>query len=74
METSNKNDSRVVALYIRTSTFLQTGGLSSQQMSLKKYCQQNEITNYIIYQDEGISGAKDSRPALDRMLNDVKKN
>lgn len=57
-----------VACYARVSTDLQQGGLESQMRVLKTYCDQNNIKNAEFYQDEGISGTKSSRPALDRMM------
>lgn len=61
------------ALYARVSTSDQSSGLESQIRALKDYCQQNQIESYELYTDEGISGAKVSRPSLDRMIGAVKK-
>jgi DNA invertase Pin-like site-specific DNA recombinase len=58
-------------LYARVSTDLQTTGLESQVRVLKDYCARNEIAHYEIFMDEGISGTKTSRPALDRMMSAV---
>ena len=60
-----------VALYARVSTEQQTTGLESQVRVLKNYCEQNDIKDYEIFMDEGISGTKSSRPALDRMMTAV---
>ena len=57
-----------VAAYCRVSTEMQTGGMESQIRVLKSYCAQNEILNVDFYTDEGISGTKSSRPALDKMM------
>ncbi len=57
-----------VFLYGRVSTDQQTGGLESQVRALKEYCAMNKITDYELFTDEGISGTKSSRPALDRMM------
>lgn len=57
-----------VALYARVSTDQQTTGLESQVRILKDYSEKNGITHYEIFMDEGISGTKSSRPALDRMM------
>lgn len=57
-----------VALYARVSTDQQSTGLESQVRILKDYCAKNDITNYELFTDEGISGTKSSRPALDRMI------
>jgi DNA invertase Pin-like site-specific DNA recombinase len=63
METSRK-----VALYCRVSTHDQVTGMESQVRALKNYCELNKIENYELFMDEGISGTKSSRPALDRMM------
>lgn len=60
------------ALYLRVSTDLQNNGLESQQKSLESYCQVKGICNYEIYSDFAVSGAKATRPNLDRMLADCK--
>jgi site-specific DNA recombinase len=57
-----------VALYARVSTDQQATGLESQVRILRDYCAKNDIANYELFTDEGISGTKSSRPALDRMI------
>ncbi len=59
------------ALYLRVSTAEQT--TLNQEIELKRYCKNNDITIYKIYKDEGISGSKTSRPQLDLMLQDMRK-
>jgi len=60
--------------YCKVSTFEQTKGVSleSQKEAIQKYCEiyNWELTN--IYEDAGVSGAKDDRPALLEMLQDAK--
>lgn len=63
---------RKVFLYGRVSTGQQSGGLESQIRALKEYCAMNKITDYELFTDDGISGTKSSRPALDRMMAAVK--
>jgi DNA invertase Pin-like site-specific DNA recombinase len=63
-----------VACYCRVSTDQQVGGMESQIRVLKTYCEQNGITSVEFYTDEGISGTKSSRPALDRMMAAVANN
>ncbi len=60
-----------VALYLRVSTKDQT--TLNQEIDLKKYCEVNNLEVKIIYRDEGISGAKTSRPQLDEMLQAMRK-
>ena len=59
-----------VAIYLRVSTKEQS--TESQMTAIKSYCEQKSITDYKVYQDEGISGAKSSRPGLDAMMSDVR--
>lgn len=63
---------KVIALYCRTSTSYQSKGMESQERALLEYCASRRITNYKLYRDAGISGAKSSRPELDQMIEDVK--
>lgn len=59
---------RKVCLYCRVSTDNQQGGLESQIRALKDWCVRNQIKDYELFTDEGISGAKESRPALNRLM------
>jgi DNA invertase Pin-like site-specific DNA recombinase len=58
------------AIYCRVSTQDQT--LESQKASCIKYCEHHEM-EYEVF-EEKISGAKSSRPELDRMLQRVRAN
>jgi DNA invertase Pin-like site-specific DNA recombinase len=60
--------SKRVACYARVSTADQSTGLESQMRVLKQYCVSNEIDNVEYFADEGVSGTKASRPALDRLM------
>lgn len=57
-----------IALYARTSTDKQEKGLEAQIRTLKEYCEREGITDFEVFADEGVSGTKDSRPELNRML------
>ena len=59
------------ALYLRVSTQEQT--TLNQEIELRRYCKNNNIEIYKVYKDEGVSGAKTSRPQLDLMLQDMRK-
>jgi DNA invertase Pin-like site-specific DNA recombinase len=50
----------------------QSTGLEAQVRALRDYCSRNNVNDYILYEDEYQSGVKQSRPALDRMMNDVR--
>ncbi len=62
---------RRTALYARVSTGHQSTGLEAQVRALKLYCEQTNIENFELFTDENQSGAKASRPALDRMMKTV---
>jgi DNA invertase Pin-like site-specific DNA recombinase len=59
-------------LYCRVSTGNQSTGLEAQVRALRDYCTRNGLTDYLIYEDENQSGVKHNRPALDRMMSDVR--
>lgn len=60
-----------VALYIRTSTDKQQTGLEAQKRALEDYCRLNDLRDYVVYSDSGISGTKEKRPALNKLMKDV---
>jgi len=64
--------SKKIALYCRVSTGNQSTGLEAQVRALRDYCSRNQISDYVIYEDENQSGVKQSRPSLDRMMKDVR--
>lgn len=61
-----------VALYCRVSTDRQGNGLEAQRRALEGHCKANGIMDYVIFQDENVSGAKASRPALDHLMEAVR--
>jgi DNA invertase Pin-like site-specific DNA recombinase len=60
-----------VAIYTRVSTYDQS--VEMQLMDLRRYCEQRGFDIYKEYCDEGISGTKDKRPALDELMADARK-
>ncbi len=60
-----------VALYARVSTTEQS--TDSQLLDLRRYVADRSWQSYKEYCDEGISGTKDSRPALNELMNDARK-
>lgn len=58
------------ALYARCSTVHQDVGL--QLDALRRLAETRGWSPVEVYVDEGVSGAKDSRPALDRMMADAR--
>ncbi len=63
----------ITALYSRTSTDRQRGGLESQERALLEYCSTHKISNYKMFSDFNVSGTKSSRPQLDLMMNEIEK-
>ena len=64
--------SKKTFLYIRVSTLDQIGGAESQARALNEWCARNNIIDFESFTDHGVSGAKESRPALDKMMERVK--
>lgn len=66
----NWTDQRRVALYVRIST---TNGQSPQMQlaELRDYCRNRRWKLYAEFVDKGISGSKDSRPELDKLMKDA---
>ena len=57
---------RINCIYMRVSTDMQT--VESQMHALKEYCNRTGLTKYEMFIDEGISGAVENRPSLNRMM------
>ncbi len=62
-----------VALYARVSTINHGQDVSMQTRELREYCERRGWTVTGEYVDTGISGAKDRRPELDRLMSDAHK-
>jgi len=60
-----------VAIYARVSTLDQHSGMQSED--LQEFCKRREFQLIDSYVDEGISGSKDSRPELNRLMADARK-
>ena len=66
-----------VALYIRVSTEEQAvngDSLRTQRDELTKYALKNNFHIFGIYEDDGFSATNLKRPALQKLLHDVKEN
>src|SRR6266436_4896166 len=61
------------ALYMRISTKGLGQTTDTQAVALREYAERRGFQVIDEYRDEGISGAKDRRPALDRMMQDARK-
>jgi DNA invertase Pin-like site-specific DNA recombinase len=60
------------ALYMRVSTKGHGQTTDTQAVALREYAARRRFDIVAEYRDEGISGSKDSRPALDRLMKDAK--
>jgi len=60
------------ALYMRVSTKGHGQTTDTQAMALREYAERRDFEIVGEYRDEGISGSKDSRPALDRLMKDAR--
>jgi len=60
-----------VALYSRVSS--QDQSVEMQTSDLRRHCEQRGFDIYKEYSDQGISGTKDRRPALDELMRDARK-
>src|SRR5687768_8551127 len=60
-----------VGVYARVSTSEQT--CENQLLELRRYVEARGWTIFKEYVDEGVSGAKDRRPALDQLVTDAKR-
>ena len=65
-----KTDKRV-ALYVRVSTKDQS--VDMQLNDLDRYSKERGFKIFKVYKDNGVSGTKESRPALSELINDAKK-
>jgi len=68
---TNRNSTPRVALYARVSTTDQS--TDSQLLDLRRYVAERGWHTFREYTDNGVSGTKDSRPALNELMNDAKK-
>src|SRR6266576_4035215 len=60
-----------VAAYMRVSTTDQS--IDLQREAIRQYAERRDGWQIIEYVDHGVSGRKDSRPAFDQMMKDVRK-
>lgn len=61
----------VAAVYARVSTLNNGQDSSMQTRELAEYCQRQGWQVFDLYVDNGVSGKKDSRPQLNRMMQDA---
>ena len=62
-----------VALYCRVNTFDKGQDLTMQVHELRSYASNRKWRVIGEYADEGVSGVKESRPALNKLMADAKK-
>ena len=67
------NKSKRVALYARVSTKNHGQDPETQLFALREYAQARGLEVFHEYVDVGISGSKEKRPALDRLMTDARR-
>ncbi len=65
------SQSKRVGLYMRVSTRDQS--CEMQLNDLERYSKERRFKVFRVYKDNGVSGTKESRPALSELMNDAKK-
>ena len=60
-----------VAVYVRVSTKDQS--VDMQLNDLERYSKERDLNVFKVYQDNGVSGTKETRPELGELMNDAKK-
>ncbi len=60
-----------VAIYVRVSTKDQS--VDMQLNDLERYSRERGLNDFKIYEDSGVSGTKETRPALTELMDDAKK-
>jgi DNA invertase Pin-like site-specific DNA recombinase len=60
-----------VAVYVRVSTKDQS--VDMQLNDLERYSKERDLSIFNVYKDNGVSGTKETRPALSELMNDAKK-
>ena len=60
-----------VAVYARVSTKDQS--VDMQLNDLERYSKERGLNVFKVYQDDGVSGTKETRPALSKLMNDARK-
>ncbi len=68
---ANRNSTPRVAIYARVSTTDQS--TDSQLLDLRRYVSERGWHLHREYTDNGVSGTKDSRPALNELMDDARK-
>ncbi len=68
---ANRNSTPRVAIYARVSTTDQS--TDSQLLDLRRYVADRGWHSFREYTDNGVSGTKGNRPALNQLMDDAKK-
>lgn len=62
-----------VAIYTRVSTRDKKQDVDLQFRDLRKYVEARDLETFKEYPENGVSGSKDRRPELDKLMNDARK-
>lgn len=66
-------ETKVAAIYARVSTANKGQDPMMQTREMRDYCKRRKWKLFSQYVDNGFSGAKDSRPELDRLMSDARR-
>ena len=74
-----KNDTRKIAIYSRKSKFTGKGDSVENQITfckdyLASHFPGTDEADFLIFEDEGFSGATTKRPKLQKLINEVRNN
>ena len=73
MTTETRQKETNVAIYARVSTVGKGQDVGMQLRDLRAYASSRGLLIFKEYVDDGVSGRKDKRPALDMLMNDARK-
>lgn len=71
-----RSENMKIAIYTRVSTLEQKEkgySIDEQERKLRSYCEINDWKVHDVYVDAGYSGAKRSRPALSKLIDNLSK-
>ena len=63
---------KTAAVYVRVSTDNGSQDTSMQLNEILNWLKANNISDHVVYEDKGYSGTKTNRPALKRLMTDVR--
>jgi DNA invertase Pin-like site-specific DNA recombinase len=68
----SKSETKRCAIYVRVSR-AETQKVDAQEHELREFADRRGWSVYKVYSDEGVSGAKETRPALNQLMSDCRR-